>query len=400
MKVLKTTLAVALALSANATLANDNADQQADSIKDAVANGEVHLNFRYRLEDVDQNNPLNSALASTLRSRLTFKTKEINNFSAIFEADDVTNLFKDGEHNSLRNGITNYSVVADPESTEINQFAISYSGFDKTKITFGRQRVNLDNQRFIGGVGWRQNEQTYDALTIVNNSLKDSQIVYGYVSNVNNILGDNIDTDAHLLNYNWSGSELFKLSAYGYFLDLKNLPAASTRTLGVRFTNTKKSDFLWAFEYAKQVDYADNLKDLSANYYLAEAGYKFDGITAKLGREVMTGDANNSGHAFQTALGTKHKFQGWADLFLNTPDAGIEDTYLSFNTAWSGFKFAAIYHDFQAEDSNLDYGSEIDFVVSKKLSDEYSVALKFADYSADMHAVDTRKIWLTFSASY
>lgn len=400
MKVLKTTLAVALALSANVAFADENVENQASSIKDAVTNGDVLLNFRYRLEDVDQDNPLEDALASTLRSRLTFKTKEVNNFSAVFEADDVTYLFEDDEHNSLRNGITSHSVVADPEGTEINQFAVSYTGFDKTKITVGRQRVNLGNQRFVGGVAWRQNEQTYDAVTIANTSIANTQIVYGYVSNVNNILGDNMDTDTHLLDYRWTGSDDFNVSAYGYFLDLADAPAASTRTLGLRFNNGKKSDFLWALEYAKQADYADNAKDLSASYYLAEVGYKFDGWKAMFGHEVLTGEAGNPGHSFQTPLATKHKFQGWADLFLGTPDAGIEDTYISVNTAWSGFKFGAAYHDFKAEDGNADYGSEIDFVISKKISDEYSVALKFADYSADQHAVDTRKVWLTFTANY
>jgi hypothetical protein len=30
-------------------------------------------------------------------------------------------------------------------------------------VTLGRQRVNLDDQRFIGAAAWRQHEQTFDA---------------------------------------------------------------------------------------------------------------------------------------------------------------------------------------------------------------------------------------------
>ena len=39
-----------------------------------------------------------------------------------------------------------------------------WTDLDATLI-FGRQRIKLDDDRFIGNVGWRQNEQTFDALT-------------------------------------------------------------------------------------------------------------------------------------------------------------------------------------------------------------------------------------------
>ena len=62
------------------------------------------------------------------------------------------------------NGVEPYSVVADPENIELNRAQFQY----KTKaltVTGGRQRINIDDQRFVGSVGWRQNEQTFDALT-------------------------------------------------------------------------------------------------------------------------------------------------------------------------------------------------------------------------------------------
>ena len=34
------------------------------------------------------------------------------------------------------------------------------------RITLGRQRINLDDQRWVGSVGWRQNEQTFDAVRV------------------------------------------------------------------------------------------------------------------------------------------------------------------------------------------------------------------------------------------
>lgn len=401
MKTTRLTIAVIFALSSSATFA-DNNNTQADSIKDAISSGKVSVNLRYRAEDVSQDNPLEDALASTLRSRITFNSKTFNDFSVLAEIDNVSIVGSDDNYNSLRNGIGSYSVVADPEATDINQIALSYTGFDNTKVTYGRQRINLGNQRFVGGVAWRQNEQTYDGLTIINNSLPNSKFTYGYTYNINSILDSNVKTNNHLLDYLWSGSNRFSLSTYAYLLDFKDNQNASTSTLGARIQNAKKSpsNFLWAAEFAKQSDYADSNKDLSANYYLLEGGYKTKQWTTKLGREVLSGDASNSGLGFQTPLATKHKFQGWADLFLGTPDAGVEDTYVSINTQWAGNKIGLTYHDFQAEAASTDYGSEIDFVISRKISKNYSVALKYADYSADDFAVDTRKIWLTLGAKY
>ena len=47
-------------------------------------------------------------------------------------------------------------MVADPDGTEINQALLRYD-HTKGNAVVGRQRINLDNQRFIGSVAWRQN---------------------------------------------------------------------------------------------------------------------------------------------------------------------------------------------------------------------------------------------------
>ncbi len=398
MRLLKYTLIPAVISTVNAVYADN--DNSVSTFKEAITQGDIHLNFRYRLEEVSQDNPLDDALASTLRTRLTLKTKSVNDFSFLFEVDDVSHIGNEDEFNSLRNGITTHSVVADPEATNINQSSIIYTGFTNTKVTFGRQRINLNNQRFVGGVAWRQNEQTFDGLS-VHTSFSDSKFTYAYVNNVNDILNENLISQHHFLNYQWQGSDVFNLAVYGILLDFDDNPNNSTSTFGIRAHSTKKSNsnFMWTLEFASQSDYADNANNVSESYLLWEAGYKFNQWVAKIGQETLTGDAT-AGQAFQTPLATKHKFQGWADLFLATPSAGVEDTYIALNTKMNKTKFAIIYHDFTAEDTNADYGTEIDFVVSYKVSDEHAVAFKYADYEADQHAVDTRKIWLSFIAKY
>jgi hypothetical protein len=104
--------------------------------------------------------------------------------------------------------------------------------------------------------------------------------------------------------------------------------------------------------------------------------------------------------AFQTPLATLHKWQGWADKFLTTPSAGIEDSYLGLNGSFAGFNGQAVWHDFKAEATSLDYGTELDLSVSRKFAKRYEVLVKYADYSADGLFTDTRKFWLRFGAAF
>jgi len=151
-----------------------------------VQDSTTKVSFRYRYEGVDQDGFNNDANANTVRSRLSWSSGKINNFSAKLEFDDVRTI-ADDDYNSTANGNGSYPVVADPEGTELNQAYIQYKNNGLT-ATVGRQRINLDDQRFIGGVGWRQNEQTYDAVRLAYQG-KKTHIDYSYISNVNRIFG-------------------------------------------------------------------------------------------------------------------------------------------------------------------------------------------------------------------
>lgn len=399
----KISIAVAGALMLGSAVAQaDESQEQASSFAESLENTDVKWHFRYRLEDVDQDNLLEDATASTLLSRVTLDTQSYNNFSFKLEVDNVSAVTNRDDYNSTLNGNTDYSVVADPEATEINQAALTYSGFESTKIIAGRQRINLGTQRFVGGVGWRQNEQTYDGVLINNQSFDNANITYAYVNNINTIFDGNTDTRSHFLNYDWALSDSMDLNFYGYFLDFKETPLSSTKTLGARFSYGGTSDLPLFFnvEYAKQSEYEDNPADLSTDYQLLELGYKLQNLTFAVGQEVLGGDANIAGQAFQTPLATKHKFQGWADQFLVTPDAGIKDTYFSVGASFPMSKISLVYHDYQADATNQDYGSELGINYSTKIDQNLTFVAKLADYSSDGHSVDTRKIWLMLVANF
>ena len=102
---------------------------------------------------------------------------------------------------------------------------------------------------------------------------------------------------------------------------------------------------------------------------------------------------------FTTPLATLHKFNGWADKFLATPANGLEDLYLAVNgSVKKKLKWAAIYHDFSANEGDADYGTELDLLLSYRTAWNQTFGLKTAFYEADTHAADTDKImvWTSY----
>jgi len=397
-RILAGTLAAMLSVGALAS--------ESTAMSDAITNGEFHYNFRYRLESVDQDGIANRATASTLRTRLNYLTSTYRGFGMFLEAENVAYLGEEN-FNNTRNGYTNYPVVADPDGTDMNQFFIKYAGGGANAI-LGRQRVNLDNQRFVGGVGWRQNEQTYDALTVDYKGIKDTRIFYGYFDRVLRVFGPErgspppyFDSNAHVVNINYNGGTVGNFTGYGYLLDLDNAPGSSSSTIGVRYTNTftrAELKFPVTLEYASQSEYADNPVDYSASYLLAEAGLSLGEIQFLVGNETLGSDSGVI--AFSTPLATLHKFQGWADKFLSTPAAGVEDRYFTVKGSEQGTSFALTWHDFKSDEGSAKYGTEIDLSIGHKVSDNIDLLLKYARYNADTLATDTSKVWLMVTASF
>lgn len=144
-------------------------------LMDAITNGETHFETRFRNEYVGQVGVSNDANAFTLRTKINYKTKRFNGISALIEAENITNLSESNFNDSI-NGKTTYPIVADPNETLVNRFFVDCTGFPKTSVTIGRQTINLNNQRHVGAVGWRQNDQTPDAIPIKNNSLPKTEV--------------------------------------------------------------------------------------------------------------------------------------------------------------------------------------------------------------------------------
>ena len=373
------------------------------SVSEMLTEGDTSLNFRYRYELVDQVGIDESANASTLKSRLTYKTATFNGVTGLVEVDNVTVVGAE-QYKTPTNGQAGYPIVADPDGTDLNQLSLAYAADDYT-ATLGRQRILHGGQRFVGGVGFRQNEQTYDALTLASKSLGSWSVNYSYIWDVNRIFGPKDsavqakvwESDSHIILGSTSLAEGHSLKAYAYLLDFENAAANSSRTLGFEYSG-KFDGFNLTAAYATQSDYGSNPNTYDADYLMAQVTVPLKPAKLSLGYEVLGSD--DGAAAFKTPLATLHKFQGWADKFLGTPANGVKDSYVKLAGKVGSAKVAVFYHEFSADFGGADLGSEFDVVATYPIKKGLSAQLKYADYNADSHASDTEKVWFTINAKY
>jgi len=400
---------IPLAVSAACSLFVLASTVEAKTFTESMQQGSsIKVNIRSRFEDVTED-VLNTSTdreadAWTTRTRLSYQSGPWNGFSFMAEMDNVSEMTNDLDYRTAPNDTSfpaaTTAVIPDPIGTELNQGFIAYTTFNN-QIKYGRQRLLLDNSRFIGNVGWRQNEQTYDGVSWTNKSIRYTNFTYAYIKNVNRIFGEanaigDIHMDGHVLNGSYTGFDSGKLIAYAYLLDVNDplsQKGLTSDTFGVRWQGTVGESFLYNLEYATQKD-AGVLENFDADYMLAEATYNVSRFSFTGGYEILGSD--DGAYGFATPLATLHALQGWADKFLNTPAAGLEDKYFNFGLTFAGAQAVISYHKFDSDENSIDYGSEIDLSLSKKFGAVVWTA-KVAEYSmGDTNAAftDTSKFWL------
>ena len=374
------------------------------------ARGQILLDARLRYEAVSQDGLAKDAQALTLRTRLGYETAAIHGFKLLAEAENVTAL--DERYNSQVNGKTTYPVVADPETTQLNRLQLSWSGpisaGGSGGATVGRQRLILDNARFVGNVGFRQTEQTFDAITLVYRPSPRLTLTYAYLDKVHRILGDghaqgSWRSDSHIAQLA-ARTAIGQVSASAYLLDFANAPAQSSATYDIRLTGSRpvSPDLSITYEaqYARQSDYANSPTDFTLDYLALGAGLKSKVSAVTLSVERLDGDGRRG---FQTPLATLHAFQGWADVFLTTPANGVRDLALTASTNVTHskahpVKLQAALHRFDTADGDAKLGDEMNLAISAPLTPKLSVELAAAAFNGDQPAFrDRTKLWLTLA---
>ena len=391
--------------------------QAQTSVIDAIAKGRPVIDLRARYETVQDAGKTLDANASTLRARLGYETGTWNGLSVQADFDQIWTV-GGSTYNSTRNGKTLYPLVADPAMTALNRMQLTYVSDFSTKFVLGRQRLLIGNQRFIGNSGWRQHEQTFDALSAVNSTIDGLTLSYAYLYRINRIYGpaqpvpsntpaaatgqaSYFKSNSHILDAVYAGLPGLRLEGYAFLLDLSapgyaTLPAQqlatarlSTATIGGRgdygIALMEGVTMKLSGEFAHQSEYASNPLSISLNYWLGEGSVSWNGLSGLVGYEVLGG---NGTIGFATPLATLHAFNGWADMFLTTPANGLKDFYLKAGyslpadfVAAKSLNLSAIWHDYRTDALAQGIGSEWDLQAELVMDANLSFMAKYASYA-------------------
>jgi len=376
---------------------------QPKTLEAALSRGDASGSFNLRYESVSEDNALKDASALTLRSALKYTTGTLKGFTGVLEMEDVR-IVGLGDYSVPPSGYKTgqYSVIADPENTEVNQSYLQYmSGGFTGRI--GRQDLRYDNQRFIGAVPWRQDYQSFDALSLEyrKDAAQTYTLNYNYLTKRERIFGQDADIDSkdHVL-HGTVKLPVGQLTGYAYLLEDDIALNNSLDTWGVRLTGNKTVSgkaLTYLAEYATQ-DYERGTASYDTDYYVLEGGITLGKLTAKLGYESLGSD--QGAYGFSTPLATGHAFQGWADQFLATPAQGINDTYLNLAGAVAGGNAMFVYHDFSADHSTAtvdDLGNEVNVQWTRGFRTNYTFGIKYADYSkGDLAAKADKQVFWTW----
>jgi hypothetical protein len=371
-----------------------------DSVLSALEATRPLVDIRLRSESVDQTGLGKEADALTLRSRLGFQTGQIADTALLAEAG-LTWPWVD-RYNSSVNGKTAYPTIPDPQYYGLNRLQLTNTSLPDTTLSVGRQRINLDDQRFVGNSGWRQNEQTFDSARIVNTSVPGVSVDLTYIDRVNRVFGPDSPVgrytgNSYLANLGLD-TPLGKLTVFDYLLSCDQAKTDSSQTVGLRLVGEKPAGPLqiaYDFSYAHQHDYSQNPLRYRDDYYIGELTATFHQLSLGGGVEALGSDGVKG---FTTPLATYHRWDGWDDKFLTTPINGLKREYVTLGVlagAVAGLDslgLTATYDDFSAARLGQHYGSEVDLQLQGKWRRCMGL-VKLADYAADKFATTTRKVW-------
>lgn len=373
------------------------------------------IDARLRWEDVDT--PTRTAHAETLRIRAGAQLADAATHLSLLAEGTGTTPFGSGfSAFSYASTSDQYrpgrATIADGAALGLNRLQLRYETKPIT-LTIGRQRLQIDDQRFVGNAPWRQNEQTFDAVRA---QLRKGVLALDATHAIRQITVNGSDggpRDAFDGRFTFISGGLVtpaaSLKGFAYLLDYDpaaflNLPGArvqhdSTQTYGFRSTSAlpvaRGVSLSLAASVAWQSAYANNPNPIHATYSSLEAGLTVQGHTATVTREVLGADGN-SGWSFQTPMSSLHKFNGWADVFLTTPALGLRDVAVGLTGKLPVAKrvtYAVAHHWFDADLGGAYYGKEINASLGITTG-RIAWLAKIASYQARGFGSDTRKMWL------
>ncbi len=396
------------------------------SLTSQTAVGAEHspeFSARARLADLEDGTE--SGRASSILLRLRLASRWNRDWSSLVEVDHVATAWRSDHSNGVR--FNDKPLVPDVPGTELNQLALRYR-FRPGELTLGRQRVEWDDQRFVGSDSFWQQDQTFDALRLDYRLWMSSRLEYVYIGRAHRIYdggrdryppedngynaspepayggyafphysyADHHGQNSHLARLEVNEWDYSRLVLYGLSIDNRDFPTASSHTLGARYELNYRVHplrYRLLLESAAQENRTAEGHP-QPHYYLAELGIGHGDLEWLARYEVLGAD---QGTALATPLGSSYLFQGFVGAFALTPDTGLEDTSVRLNWRRSPWELSLRYHRFQAQHGGTDFGRELDLELQYKPAGDHTISVRFGDFRADSpYRPDRRRLYADY----
>ena len=376
------------------------------SLAQAITGGHLLVDVRSRYEFVDQQKTAtltDNAEAYTVRTRIGWETAFWNGLQMVVEGKAVRDLAAEryavnvpGATTPPLNGAdrARYPLVNDPETTELERAQLTWKSIEAFEVTGGRQRILIDDQRFVGDVGWRQDDQTFDAVR-TDVKLGQVRLFYAYLFHINRILGTqrDWDSDSHLVNLVWSPATALQLEGFLYALDFSNSAANTSLTKGLKVSGAYPAGpvkLAYHATFARETDYRHATTPYGLDYWSGDIAASAGMFSGRASYESLQG---NGVRGFITPLATTFQFQGWADAFVQPLGGdksfvdGLKDFNLTFDvkpplSAPHLFKpdLMVVWHDFHDQRTGAALGREWDALAQANLTKRLTAQLRFANF--------------------
>jgi hypothetical protein len=353
--------------------------------------------YRLRLEVQDRSDSPDQAMLLSASTRVGFETPLNDALTALLEFEGVSPI--------ARTISASASSPIEGAGIEVNRAQVSLDA-GALNLVIGRQAISWDDERLVGTIAFRQNQQSFDAVTARYISptwtLEASQV--WRVNKVDAFAANRQEqsSGATLLRLS-SSSPLGWLSLYGgqigQSLDRDRL-AGNSRTVGISLDGRRPIGavtLLWKLDGAEQSIGRHSANTASPGYRRARFSVEGSRTAVSFGREVLDTDR---GASFQPTLGSKRSFQGFAGVFARTPDFGVADTHLELRsvignfTPISNLSVLVRAHNFRSASGDMPLGSELDAGIAATLG-VHRLSVEFAQFESQGFASDSRALWFT-----
>lgn len=377
-----------------------------ESLADALLDGTPALDLRYRVESNDNAAFPRAASASTIRLRALYETAEWNHLGILLEGLASRRVFGNRYADGVGRDPSGVPTLADAEAERVQQAALSWRPRTGTLVRLGRQELVRGDERWLAKVGFAQNGQSFDALSVGTDVLGPVDLHYMIANQVLTSRGNDhpqgslsglvqdlaLSVDAGFA----------RLTGWGQWLDMDARDDISRATYGVTVEGAVVPAAGWRVGYVGEAAWQTGHGGSVLDDFLGTARVALDVRRGPVAlKPNLTWIEGNGTHAVQFPIGAGHKFLGMTDRFSAIPSNGLREMALDAQVSlkswlpslWSGRVFLG-GSDFQ-DDGGSDLGGEVRAGLAMEPLRGLTVMVEGGRFKGDGGVPDTDRLLTT-----